>query len=88
MPHTPTIHDYEAAARSGVYDALERHEGASWLSFQLVQHLAQASAIPLGWGTAQMEPILERMVAAKLLARTDVDGVPHYHRYGTTYLPA
>jgi hypothetical protein len=78
----------EAAARQGVFDALERHEGGSWETFQLVEHLAQASAIPIGWGTEQLGPILERMVEANLLARTPVDGVPHYHRYGTIYLSA
>lgn len=88
MRYSLTAESQEGAARQGVHDALERHEGGSWLSFQLVEHLAQASAIPIGWGTDQLDPILERMVEAKLLASTSVDGVPRYHRYGTTYLPA
>ncbi len=84
----PGVSTEELGVRLGVYRAIESIEGGSWLSFQLVQHLAKASDIPLGWGTAQLDPILARMVSDKMLASTKVGGVPRYHRYGTTYVPA
>lgn len=78
----------ELGVRLGVYRALESIEGGSWLTFQLVEHLAQAGDMPLGWGTEQLTPILERMVADKALASTLVNGEARYHLSGTTYLPA